>query len=318
MIWIAVLVCLLISFVFSGIEAGILSVNRVRLRHQFKMHDRAAIKLQSLLARPERLLVTVLSVTNLMNICAVTLAVQEIVRHAEKMGYALAFFICLPVYLVGLEMLPKSIFRRFPYRALAALSEPLRLADLLLSPFLAVGAQIAKVILRKTERTERKLFIGREDFKYLTIESERTGTLTKVEREMIHNIVDFRGLAAREVMVPMSKAQFVQADKPVADALAISQNAQLDWLPILSPSGEIVGLVNIFEILVENGGPLQPLTTYQRRIVTVSPDEPAYSVLRKLRAARTTVAAVIDSDGKPHGIVAIPDLVKRLVSAAAA
>ena len=31
MIWVAILCCLLVSFVFSGIEAGILSVNRVRL-----------------------------------------------------------------------------------------------------------------------------------------------------------------------------------------------------------------------------------------------------------------------------------------------
>ncbi len=34
MIWFAVLACFVISFMFSGIEAGLLSVNRVRLKHR--------------------------------------------------------------------------------------------------------------------------------------------------------------------------------------------------------------------------------------------------------------------------------------------
>ena len=68
MTWILVFGCLAVSFVFSGIEAGILSVNRVRLRHRVKTRDRAAIRLKQLLTNPERFLVTVLIVTNLMKI----------------------------------------------------------------------------------------------------------------------------------------------------------------------------------------------------------------------------------------------------------
>jgi putative hemolysin len=134
MIWGAVLICCLVSFVFSGIEAGLLSLNRVRLRHRVKLRDRAAIVLNRLLARPERLLVTVLIVTNLMNAFSLTLATQELVRMWGTRGYLIALAGALPVYLLCLELLPKSLFRRFPYRAVAFLSTPLRLADLLLSP----------------------------------------------------------------------------------------------------------------------------------------------------------------------------------------
>src|SRR6188474_1318457 len=134
MVWIAISACLLCSFIFSGIEAGILSVSRVRLRHRVKMRDRAAIKLTRLLANPERLLVTVIVVTNLMNITAIALSTQELARHYGVRGYWIALAIFLPTNLFLLEVLPKSLFRRFPYRALAMLAEPLRLADLLLAP----------------------------------------------------------------------------------------------------------------------------------------------------------------------------------------
>ena len=81
MTWLAVALCLLVSFIFSGIEAGILSVNRVRLKHRVKLRDRAALRLNRLLEQPERLLVTVLMVTNLMNILAITLTTQEFVAR---------------------------------------------------------------------------------------------------------------------------------------------------------------------------------------------------------------------------------------------
>ena len=92
MTWLAVALCLLVSFIFSGIEAGILSVNRVRLKHRVKLRDRAALRLNRLLEQPERLLVTVLMVTNLMNILAITLTTQEFVARfgggdIERPGY---------------------------------------------------------------------------------------------------------------------------------------------------------------------------------------------------------------------------------------
>jgi CBS domain containing-hemolysin-like protein len=55
----------------------------------------------------------------------------------------------------------------------------------------------------------------------------------------------------------------------------------------------------------------------QRRIVKLAPNEPAYTVLHKLRAARSSMAAVIE-DGQPIGILTWEDLILRLVKAAVA
>src|SRR5438445_4648299 len=325
MIWIAVAMCMLIAFTFAGIEAGLLSVNRVRLRHQLKRGDNAAAKLSRLLARPERLLVTVLLVTNFMNICAIVLVTQEIVRILGESGYLVTGVVCLPLYLLGFELLPKSLFRRFPYRALAAFSELLRLTELLLSPIVAAIAGIAAFLLRKREPEQRKLFGAREDFKYFAIESERVGAITKTERELIHNIVDFRGVTVRDVMVPMEKTHTIRGDAPIDELLAFSRKTGIDRLPVTDGKGGIVGLVNVFETLLElrrAADPQRPLPAdkvgaHQRRIVTARATDPAYNAFRKLRAARAHVAVVTDDSGASLGIVSAEDLVKRLVSSAA-
>lgn len=315
MIWVAVTICLVVSFIFSGIEAGILSVNRVRLIHRVKLRDRAAIQLNRLLSQPERLLVTVLIMTNLMNIFALTLATQELVRHFGTLGYVLVGAVFLPIYFIGLELLPKSLFRRFPYRALAALSGPLRVADLLLAPLHLVGQAVAGIISRRRPVEQQKLFVAREEFKYLTIESERTGTLSRTERQLIHNVVDFRAVTARDVMVPISQVRTISAQASVEELLAKSVETKIERWPVTSPHGEIIGLVSIFDIALD-GRRDGLVESFLRRIVKVAPSEPAYTVLRKLRAARGTVAAVLESGVEPLGIVTWEELIKRLVSTA--
>lgn len=312
MTWLAVALCLFVSFIFSGIEAGILSVNRIRLRHRVKMRDRAAIKLNRLLTQPERLLVTVLIVTNLMNIFAITLTTGELVSRFGSMGYLFVFCGFLPVHLIGLELLPKSLFRRFPYRALAALAEPLRVADLLLSPMHGLGQFVMRMVSKNRPVEQSKLFVAREEFKYLTIESERTGTLTKAERQMIHDVVDFRAITASDVMQPMSEVKWIGVNDTVPDLLARSRELNIDRWPVLSETGEIVGLINVFDIALDGRkrGRIEP---FYRRIVKVGPNEPAYSILRKLRAARGTMAAVVGEGAKPLGIVTWEELIKRLV-----
>lgn len=316
MTWLAVALCLLVSFVFSGIEAGILSVNRVRLKHRVKLRDRAALRLNRLLEQPERLLVTVLMVTNLMNIFAITLTTGEFVARFGARGYPLVLAVFLPVYLLGLELLPKSLFRRFPYRALAALTGPLRLADLLLSPLHLIGSAVSGLLFKKRPAPERKLFVAREDFKYLTIESERTGALGKEERQMIHNVVDFRAVTARDVMLPLAQVRTIAAEADLADLLAAIRATGFERWPVVAAGGEITGLVQVFDVALD-GRKRGRLESFQRRIVKVAENEPAYSVLRKLRAARITVAVVSNAQGQQLGVVMWEDLVRRLVTMAA-
>jgi CBS domain containing-hemolysin-like protein len=306
----ALVFCLVVSFLFSGIEAGILSLNRVRLRHRLKLNDPAALKLQPLVSHPERMLVTVLLVTNLMNICAILLITRACTREWGAPGYVVSAAICLPLWQFCLELLPKSLFRRFPYRSLAALSDLLRLANFILSPVLGLGSLLLRLAPRKPE--ERKLFAAREDFRYLTIESERQGTLLPVEREMIHNVMDLGSAKARDVMVPIDRVRSLPASACVADLLELARGTGLEQFPLVDHAGNFVAIVNVFEVLLE-GARKRQVSSYQRRIVTVTPEEEAYSIMKKMRAARSTLAAVRQGGKGAIGIVGFEDLAGLLV-----
>src|SRR5204862_8167734 len=102
--------CWVVSFFFNGIESGLLSIDPVRLRQNVKQRVPAAVRLNRLLKQPERLLVTVLLVTNGADILGLLLLTRQLVRSFQYPGFFLAFVIALPVYLSVLGVLPKSLF----------------------------------------------------------------------------------------------------------------------------------------------------------------------------------------------------------------
>jgi CBS domain containing-hemolysin-like protein len=311
MITLAIIGCWVLSFFFNGIESGLLSIDPIRLRQNVKRRVLAAMRLDRLLQRPERLLVTVLLCTNAADIIGLLLLTRQLVQAYGSIGFLYTLVIALPVYLFLLGVLPKALFRRFPFRALARLAGILEFLTGLLSPLLSLGAWIGAFLLPRAEKG--RLFAAREELKQITTQSEHEGALTSTERAMIHNVVDFRGVKVRDVMVPAEKVVAIKSDTSIDEAVQMSAVAGVDRLPVLADDGQPRGLVNVLDVLLDKDEN-RSLAHYMRRIVTTNDQEPAYRIVQRLRAARLGLAAVLNREQQFCGIVTIEDLVRRLVS----
>jgi len=305
--------CWAISFLFNGIEAGLTSIDPVRLRHHVKLNRPAAVRLDRLLKTPERLLVTVLLITNLADILALFVMTRFLVSRFAATGFFLAVLIALPVYLFVLSVLPKSLFRRFPFRALSLLARLLEIVMTVLWPIVATGKLIGRLFL-PAQKKRARLFAAREELKQITTQSEREGSLTATERAMIHNVVDFQNVTARDVMKPLSRVASLKPDSPIEDVFSVSRSTGFDRLPVIGANGDAVGLVNVVDILLDREHP-QSISRYIRRMVTVQESEPAARDGQRLLAARLGLAAVVDQKRNLIGVVTSEDLIARLVRA---
>jgi CBS domain containing-hemolysin-like protein len=301
-----------VSFFFAGIEAGLLSIDPVRLRHHVKQRKPSALRLGRLMRRPERLLITVLLVTNMADILGLLLLTKLLVASFGYAGFLASILIALPIYLLVLAVLPKSLFRRFPFRALAALAGVLDFVSIALWPVLEIGERLGRLLIPRRGSEGARLFVAREELKQIAVQSEREGSLTSTERAMIHNVVDFRNVKASDVMVPLGKAMSIRPDTPIDEILELTAATGIDRLPVISPEGQAVGIVNVLDILLDQTR-RESLASYTRRIVTANDNEPAYRIIQRLRAARLGLAAVIDSQRRLIGIVTGEDIIKRLM-----
>ncbi len=132
---------------------------------------------------------------------------------------------------------------------------------------------------------------------------------------MIHNVVDFRHVRVRDVMVPIARAVTVQPGASIDSLLQLSGSSGIDCFPIVSNRGEPVGLVNVLDVVFDQAK-ANSLAKYTRRMITAGEHEPAYRILRRLRAARLGLAAVLDAQRKVVGIATDDELIKRLVQSA--
>ena len=303
--------CWAISFLFNGIEAGLTSIDPVRLRHHVKLNRPEAVRLDRLLNTPERLLVTVLLVTNLADILALLLMTRFLVSRFAVTGFLLAILIALPIYLFVLGVLPKSLFRRFPFRALSPLARLLEIVMTALWPILTIGTLIGRLFL-PAQKKRARLFAAREELKQITTQSEREGSLTATERAMIHNVVDFQNVTARDVMKPLVAS--LKPDSGIEEVFSVSRATGFDRLPVIGANGDAVGVVNVLDILLDKDQP-RSLSRYMRRMVTVQESEPAADAVQRLRAARLGLAAVVDQKRNLIGVVTSEDLIARLVRA---
>ena len=197
-------------------------------------------------------------------IVALLLLTSQLVWSYGYAGFFFALVIALPVYLFFLSVLPKALFRRFPFRALVRLSGVLEFTSILFSPLLELGARLGKLLLAGHAGKRGRLFAAREELKQITTQSEREGALTSTERAMIHSVVDFRGSKVRDVMLPSGKVVALQSSASTQEALELSAATGLDRLPVLAPNGQPAGLVNVPDILLDPNGN-KPLGEYVRR-----------------------------------------------------
>jgi len=311
MTWILFFLCLAISFIFSGGEAGILSLNRLRLRQLSRSGDSAAIRLWRLVEEPSRLFITVLCVTGLANIIAMLILTSWFVHAFKAWGYLCSILIAFPVFLILTEMLPKSFFRRFPYQALASIAVLLEIASLLLTPLMSVGAWGAVHIFRL--KRPQEVFVAREDLKSVTRQIEKMGMLSSIERQMIHNVVDFRAVTVKSVMVKRDRVVTLKIGTPVEAVVNIFLQTRFDSLPVVNDQREIIGLINVFDVILDKK-PGENVDAYLRRMLVAREDEPASLALHRLRAAfPQTLALVVDAEDHTVGVVGIEDLLGPLV-----
>ncbi|MBV9877560.1 MAG: DUF21 domain-containing protein [Verrucomicrobia bacterium] len=311
MTWLLFIVCLAVSFVFSGTEAGLLSLNRLRLRQLSRSGDAHAVRLWRLVEEPSRLFITVLCVTGLANIIAVLILTSWFVHEFKGWGYLCTILVAFPIFLIVTEMLPKSFFRRFPYQALASIAVLLEIASLVLTPLMAAGSWCAVHIFRL--KRPQEVFVAREDLKSVTKSIEKMGILSSIERQMIHNVVDFRAVRVKDVMIKRDRVVTLRIGTPVEEVIKTFLQTRFDSLPLANDRGEIVGLINAFDVILDKK-PGENADAYLHRMLVVREDEPASLALHRLRAAfPQTLALVVDGEDHPIGVVGIEDLLGPLV-----
>jgi len=311
------LLCMTAAAFFSGIETGVISIHRLRLRHFVKLRQRAARILQDFLDEPDRLLGTVLIGTNLSVVTASVVATSVAIHLMGPWGEAVASVLTTVVLLIFCEYLPKAWFHVRPYERCARFAELLLLADIVMRPLSRAIIWLSRWLLPgpAASLTDADPFLSKDELKTLAGQGEQAGTITARERSMIHRVFDLSSKRAADIMVPRQKIQQVEPETPLAEFFEIARRSGLTRLPVHDRRTEkYVGIVNVFNaVSAGRDATGKTVAGYMRPPMFIPDSMPVGAILPRVRRFKQPMCLVTNAQNQVVGLLTTDDVLQEIV-----
>jgi len=316
--WCVLGVCLLLSFLLSGMEAGVFALNRLRVRRLARAGKPSAQLLQRFLENPEQFLWTILVGNTLANFFILGWLLVKL--HEWLPGgrdwvvgiFAGAVFLFYTFF----DLLPKMLFRAHPNSLCLSAAKLFRYVNFALSPLVLAVAEVSRTILKWTggQAFTGRVFGSREEMRAVMQESSQA--FTSHERAMINRVLDLQNFTAGQVATPLAKMAAVEKDTPVAEALKLARQTNFSRLPVWELRDgrrRIAGLLAVNPLLFNPvPDPQIPVARHMTPALFLEEDERLETALRRMQRAGQRLAIVLARDGSEAGIVTLEDILKLM------
>jgi len=306
----------LLSFVLSGMEAGVPRLSRVRIRHLCREQHTPARILQGFLDRPEEFLWTILVGNTLATFALLWAAL--VVLHAWLDGrrwlvFALLAVVAFLLYAIA-DLLPKMLFQRYPNRLCLRLARPFRLIHLALRPVVAPVTWFANATLRLTggRRFQDRLFGSREEFR--SVMQESATALSSEEAVMVNRVLELPNRTLGSLMVAIAKVTTIPADLPLGEFLAQCRESGRDRFPVRdTPRGPIIGVMALHAVLYREGAdPAGPVREYMSAPLRLEASLRLEEALKRFQRSGHRLAILTDPERGEVGLVTLGDILRFL------
>jgi CBS domain containing-hemolysin-like protein len=316
-----ILLTLLFSAFFSGMEIAFLSANRLRIELDKKRGLLSSGIVEYFQRNPGLYLVTIL-VGNNTALVVYGLMMSRMLSPALELFVSNHFvqilantFLSTLIILFFAEFLPKAIFRVNPNRTLNLFAFPVFFFHVILFPISYVSMLISNVLLSifgvKQKKHEKQRIFGRLDLDSLVNESSSSGKQNEIEEEhevkIFRNALDFSKVKLRDCMVPRAEIIAVEDDTTIEELRQRFVETGFSKILVYKDSiDNIVGYVSSKDLFKH------PKSLYNNLITPIFVPETmaANRLLHFLLQEHKSMAIVVDEFGGTAGLVTIEDIME--------
>jgi putative hemolysin len=140
-------------------------------------------------------------------------------------------------------------------------------------------------------------------------------TLSQEERQIVEDVFVAGDRQLREVMIPRTEVDFIEARTPVYKAAAAAASSPHSRYPVVDGSHDnVVGFVHVRDLLApEVAGRSVRVEDIARDVMFLPSTKRVLAALSEMRREGHHMAIVLDEYGGTFGIVTLEDLVEELV-----
>jgi len=319
-----ILLTILLSAFFSGMEIAFVSANKLRLELDKKSDPLVSGILGFVTKDSGKFIATMLIGNNIAlviyGIAFAALLGSLIDPYIESQFLMLLIqtIISTLVILVLAEFLPKTLFRIFPNTLLNIFSLPLAFFYTLFYPVTLFSLGITNFLVKNVFKTEVNEGIdnpvfSRVDLDYFINESQTEFNQTQEEEEhevkLFRNALDFSKVRIKEIMVPRTEMEALECTVSVEELR--SKFIETGFSRILIYEDNIDNIIGYVHSLVifENPTSIKP---FLKEIIIVPETMPANKLLSTFITDHRSVAIVVDEFGGTSGMVTGEDILEEI------
>ena len=312
-------VLILCSAYFSSSETGMMSINRYRLKHLINEKHRAAMRVDRLLSRPDRLIGLILIGNNLVNIAATVVATELCIRWFGPVWGPILVTIGLTlVILVFAEVTPKTLAALYPEKIAFPSSILLLPLLTLMKPFVYAINGITNgllALLRINPKDGNNDSLSREELR--TVVYEAGSMIPKRHQDMLVSILDLENVTAEDIMIPRSDIFAIDVNddwKDIQRQLVNSQHTRV--LLYRDTIDDAVGFVHVrdaLRLLSKDQFSKATLLRAVKEIYFTPESTRLHTLMHKFQAEKERIGLVVDEYGDIQGLVTLEDILEEII-----
>ncbi len=310
---------ILLSGFFASAETAFVSVSKLRLKRLVDQKKPNARLLLAMKSKPQKVLITILIVNNLVNTSAASLAAALAFHFfPQNIGIPIAAGATTFLILVFGDITPKSIALRHAEKTALNAAPALNFFSRVFSPAIVALEAITGFFVRLFGGEFDEQRITEEEVKLAASISAEEGAILKGEKEMIHRVFQLNDIGVSQVMTPREKIVAVQSGLRVSE-LDASVFREHSRLPVYRRS--IDGIVGVFyaKDFLRNRRPGKmdvAVDALMRKPIFVHAGKKIDRVLKEFQEKKMQLAIVVGDKGDTIGLVTIEDIVNQVVGEA--
>ncbi|MBS9478213.1 HlyC/CorC family transporter [Ancylobacter radicis] len=318
----AVIVCLLLSFFFSGSETALTASSKARMHALEKNGDVRAALVNHMMAQRERLIGGILLGNNLVNIAASSLATGILLAWFGTAGIAYATIGMTIVVVIFSEVLPKTIAINHPDRVALRVARPIQIIVGLFGPLTLAIEALVRALLRAMGvplGATTSVLSASEELRGAVDLLHREGSVVKDERDMLGGLLDLSELEVSDIMVHRTKMASLNADEPPEKLVREALASSFTRLPLWRERPDnIVGVLHAKNLLRELQALGNDVTKLDVEKIALEPwfvpDVTSLTdQLKAFRRRKQHFALVVDEYGEVMGLVTLEDILEEIV-----
>ncbi len=301
------------SAFFSGVEIGLISIDKHRLKHEAGK-SKSKKQLYNFITNPDKVLGTTLIGNNISLIIVSSVFTAYMIKR-EIMSETLATLLLAGVLLIFAEIIPKIIIRNSCNTSIPKMFFLIRFLAFLFHPLIWVLSKINNAffkLLRIDKKSGTHLF-SKDDLSYLLEEAKKDGQVKKDEHDLIEEVLDFRDLTVKNIMIPRTNIVGVKSDTPIKDVINLMKEVGFTRFPVYSVDIDHIDGMLVIHDLLEVKDLSLTAEKFIRDAYFVPEIMKATTLLKKMQQNKTPIAVVVDEYGGTAGIISVEDLLEELV-----